>query len=167
MENYGITTGFDVVNLNAGLKMPASMKNDGGGQLDGILDRKYSLKYIQIPVAFKMQTKELGKFRIFGQIGLGTNFLIGAKANDEFIPEEGATVSEDDVDIYDDITFIRMALILGAGVDFSLGGSTKLVAGIYFNNGFMNVLDGNNTYDPTLVNKAKANYLSLELGIVF
>jgi hypothetical protein len=167
MENYGIITGFDVVNLNAGLKMPASIENDGGAAVDGTLDRKYRLKYIQIPVAFKMQTKALGKFRIFGQIGLGTNFLIGAKANDEFTPDEGAAFSEDDVDIYDDITFMRMALILGAGVDLSLGGSTKLMAGINFNNGFMNILNGNNTVDPALVNKAKANYVSLELGIVF
>jgi hypothetical protein len=167
MENYGITTGFDVVNLNCGLKMPASQENDGGEMSDGTLDRKYKLKYIQVPLSFKMQTKELGKFRIFGQIGLGTNFLIGAKADDEFIPNAGPGMSEEDVDIYDDITFIRMALILGAGVDFSLGGSTKLLAGITFNNGFMNILNGNNTYDPILVNKARANYLALELGIVF
>lgn len=167
MENYGITTGFDVVNLNAGLKMPATIENNGGDKINGTLDRKYRLKYVQIPLAFKMQTRELGKFRIFWQIGLGTNFLIGAKADDEFMPTEGQAVTEDDVDIYDDITFMRMALILGAGVDFSLGGSTKLMAGLSFNNGFMDILNGNNTYDPILVNKAKANYIALELGIVF
>lgn len=167
MENYGICTGFDVVNLNTGLKMPATIKNEGGEELDGTLDRKYKLKYIQIPVAFKMQTKELGKFRIFGQLGLGTDFLIGAKADDEFTSESGETISDDNVDIYDEMTFMRVALILGAGVEFNLGGSTNLLAGITYNNGFMNILTGNNSYDPTTVNKAKANYLALELGIVF
>ena len=65
------------------------------------------------------------------------------------------------------MTFMRMALILGAGAEFNLGGSTRLFAGINFNNGFLNILTGNNSYDPATQNKAKANYLALELGIVF
>ncbi|MCK4570113.1 MAG: outer membrane beta-barrel protein, partial [Bacteroidales bacterium] len=123
-------------------------------------------KYIQVPVTLKMRTKELGKFRIFGQIGLGTNFLIGAKADDEFTPDQGASSSEE-VDIYDDITFMRESLILGAGVEFLLGGSTNLTAGLVFNNGFMNILKGKNSIEPTINNKANANYFALEIGIVF
>ncbi|MCK5765608.1 MAG: PorT family protein, partial [Bacteroidales bacterium] len=126
MENYGIATGFDVVFLNGGIKMPHQVL-DGTDNISGNLNRKYKLKYIQIPVTFKLRTKELGKFRIFGQIGLGTNFLIGAKADDEFTPDGGEPVSEE-VDIYDDITFMRESLILGAGVEFLLGGSTNLTA---------------------------------------
>ncbi|MCK5079954.1 MAG: PorT family protein [Bacteroidales bacterium] len=165
MENYGIATGFDVVFLNGGIKMPHQVL-DGTDTISGNLNRKYKLKYIQIPVTLKLRTKELGKFRIFGQIGLGTNFLIGAKADDEFTPDEGEPASEE-VDIYDDITFMRESLILGAGVEFSLGGSTNLTAGFVFNNGFMNILKGENSVDPTINNKANANYLALEFGIVF
>ena len=167
MENYGIATGFDVLSLNGGLTMPASITHDEE-KVNGALNRKYRLKYIQIPLTFKMRTKELGKFRIFGQIGLGTNFLIGAKANDEFTPDSGeAVTTNDDVDIYDDITFMRESLILGAGLEFKLGGSTRLMAGISFNNGFMDILKGKNTYDPTINNNAKANFLAFEVGIVF
>lgn len=165
MENYGIATGFDVVFLNGGIKMPHQVL-DGTDNISGNLNRKYKLKYIQIPVTFKLRTKELGKFRIFGQIGLGTNFLIGAKADDEFTPDGGEPVSEE-VDIYDDITFMRESLILGAGVEFLLGGSTNLTAGFVFNNGFMNILKGKNSVDPTINNKANANYLAFEVGIVF
>ena len=166
MENYGIATGFDVVFLNGGIKMPASMLI-GGNNVNGTLNRKYQLKYIQIPVTFKMKTKEIGKFRIFGMIGLGTNFLIGAKADDEFTPDSGESQTEDDVDIYDDITFMRESLILGAGAEFSLGGSTSLMAGFTFNNGFMNILKGKNSADPAINNSAKANYIAFEVGIVF
>lgn len=166
MENYGIKTGFDVVSQNTGLKMPASITNSEE-TVNGTLERTYKLKYIQIPVTFKMQTKEFGKFRIYGEIGMGTNFLIGAKADDEFTAENGEMISDKDVDIYEDITFIKLSLILGTGVEFSLGGSTKLLAGITFNNGFMNILNGKNTQNPTINNKAKANYLALEVGIVF
>jgi hypothetical protein len=165
MENYGIATGFDVVFLNAGLEMPHRVIIDSVAY-DGNLDRKYMLKYIQIPVTLKMRTNEMGKFRIFGQIGLGTNFLINAKADDTFTSGEQSVHTEGN-DIYNDISFMRESLILGAGVDFSLGGSTSLFAAFVFNNGFIDVLKGKNTIDPTLNNKANANYLSFEVGIVF
>lgn len=166
MENYGINTGFDVVFLNGGLKMPYLMEVDSATSYEGTLTRKYKLKYIQVPVTLKMRTNELGKFRIYGQIGFGANFLIGAKADDSFSASGYSTSSEDE-DIYDDMTFMRAALILGAGAEFNLGGSTSLMAGITFNNGFLDVLNGKNTVDPTLNNKALANFLSLDIGIVF
>ncbi len=166
MENYGIATGFDVVFIGGGLTMPASIENSDE-TVNGSLNRNYKLKYIQIPLTFKMRTRELGKFRIYGQIGLGTNFLIGAKADDEFIPEAGGSISDDNIDIYDDITFMRESLILGAGVEFNLGGSTNLMAGFTFNNGFMDILKGKNTSDPGINNSAKANYVAFEVGIVF
>ncbi|MCD4724077.1 MAG: PorT family protein [Bacteroidales bacterium] len=165
MENYGIATGFDVIFLNSGLKMP-HMEADGGETLTGTLHRKYKLKYIQIPITLKMQTKEMGKFRIYGQIGLGTGFLIGAKADDEFIQDTGETTNTEN-DIYDDISFIRSSLILGAGVEYSLGGSTNLLAGFSFDNGFIDILKGQNTLDPTINNKGYVNYVSFIVGIVF
>ncbi len=165
MENHGIGTGFDVVFLNGGLKIPYQIVEDDE-TINGTLSRKYKLKYLQIPLTFKMRTKELGKFKIFGQIGLGSSFLLGAKADDTFTPDEGEAKSEE-VDIYDDITFMKESLILGAGTEFSLGGSTTLTAGIVFNNGFMNILKGKNKIDPNVYNDAKANYLALEIGIVF
>ncbi len=165
MENHGITTGFDVVFFNGGIKIPYQLV-DGDETTNGILSRKYKLKYIQIPISFKMRTKELGKFRIFGQIGLGSSFLIGAKAEDTFTPDQGESTSESK-DIYDDITFMKESLIVGAGVEYSLGGSTMLTAGIVFNNCFMNILKGKNKIDPDVYNDGKANYLALEIGIVF
>ena len=165
MENYGITSGFDVIFLNGGIRMPGRVI-DGADTISGTLNRKYKLKYIQIPLTLRMRTKELGPFRIYGQIGLGSSFLIGARADDEFIPPTGEPVKEE-VDIYDDIAFMRESLILGAGVELLLGGSTSLIAGLVFNNGFMDILKGQNSIDPTVNNKAFANYLAFNVGIVF
>ena len=142
------------------------MEGDEGNTLTGTLKRNYKLKYIQIPVTLKMRTKEMGKFRIYGQIGLGTGFLIGAKAEDEFIADTGETTSTEN-DIYDDMSFMRFSLILGAGVEYSLGGSTNLLAGFTFDNGFTDILTGQNTLDPTINNKGYVNYVSFIVGIVF
>ena len=166
MENYSIATGFDVVFLNGGLEMPHMVSVDSVTTNKGTLVRKYKLKYIQVPLTLKMRTNELGKFRIFGQIGLGTNFLIGAKADDEFT--YGTSLeSEENLDVYDDMKFMRESLIIGGGVEYALGGSTSIMASILFNNGFTDILKGNNTVDQSLKNKAQANYISLEVGIVF
>lgn len=166
MENYSIATGFDVVFLHGGLEMPHQMVVDGDTTGPGTLSRKYKLKYIQIPLTVKMRTNELGKIKVFGQIGLGTNFLIGAKGDDEFISDE-FKFSEDGNDIYEDIAFMRESLIIGAGIEFGMGGSTILMAGIFYNNGFMDILSGKNAVDPTLNNKATADFISVEVGIVF
>ena len=166
MENYSIATGFDVVFLNGALEMPYMVDVDSATTHNGTLARKYKLKYIQVPVTLKMRTNEMGKFRIFGQIGLGTSFLIGAKADDEFT--YGSTMeSEEDLDIYDDMKFMRESLIIGGGVEYSLGGSTSIIASLLFNNGFTDILKGYNTVDQTLKNKAQANYVVIEVGIVF
>ncbi|NQT76653.1 MAG: PorT family protein [Bacteroidetes bacterium] len=165
MENYGIATGFDVIFMNSGLKMP-HVEVAGGNTLTGTLIRKYKLKYIQIPVTLKMRTKEMGKFRIYGQIGLGTGFLIGAKADDEFTADSGESINTEN-DIYDDLSFMRFSLILGTGVEYSLGGSTNLLVGFSFDNGFVDILNGQNTLDPTINNKGYANYVSFNVGIVF
>ncbi len=165
MENYGIATGFDVIFMNSGLKMP-HMEVADGDTLTGTLIRRYKLKYIQIPVTLKMQTKEMGKFRIYGQIGLGTGFLIGAKADDKFTADNGESINTEN-DIYDDLSFMRFSLILGAGVEYSLGGSTNLLAGFSFDNGFVDILKEQNALDPTINNKGYANYVSFIVGIVF
>ncbi|MEN8224850.1 MAG: porin family protein [Bacteroidota bacterium] len=166
MDNYSVATGFDVVFLHGGLEMDHRMVIDGDTTAPGILKRKYKLKYIQIPVTLKMRTNDINNYRFFGQIGLGSSFLIDAKADDEF-SSGSLLVNEEKVDIYEDISFIRESLILGAGVEFSLGGSTNLIAALIYNNGFMDILKGKNTVEPTLNNKATSSFLSLEVGIVF
>ncbi|MDT8393837.1 MAG: porin family protein [Bacteroidales bacterium] len=166
MENYAIATGFDVIFLNAGLEIPHEIDMDEILSYEGTLHRDYRLKYIQIPVSLLMRTNQLGKFRFFGRIGFGANFLIGAKADDEFISSAYIEKSDDN-DIYTDMTFMRAALILGGGAEFNLGGSTSLMAGLTFNNGFTDILKGKNSRYPNLSNKALANFLSLDIGIVF
>lgn len=166
MENYSFASGFDVVFLNGRIEMPHKVDIDSITVNEGKLYRTYHLKYIQVPVTLKMRTNELGKFRIFGQIGLGTNFLIGAKADDEFIYGRESD-TENEIDIYDDMKFMRESLIIGGGVEYSLGGSTSIMASLLFNNGFTNILKGYNSVDGSLKNKAQANYISLEVGIVF
>ncbi|MFO8129195.1 MAG: porin family protein [Bacteroidales bacterium] len=166
MENYAITTGFDIVYLYTRMSYPHEVQIDNSTSPEGILNRKYKLKYIEIPLILKMRTNEFGKFRFYGQVGLGTSFLLGAKADDEF-SYGTEKITEEKVDIYDDVGFIRESLIIGAGTEFMVSGSTVINLGVKFDNGFLNILNDNNPARPGLEPKAINNYLELNLGVVF
>ena len=61
---------------------------------------------------------------------------------------------------------LRGSLIVGVGVEYSVGGRTALVGGLTFNNGFTNVLKGTNDAvgrKPSAIN----NFLELTLGVMF
>lgn len=161
MENYFILTGFDVNYMNSRLIYPHTIDD-----IYGTLYRKYKLKYIKVPLELKMMTKEFGKARFFGKIGLGTSFLIDADANDEFESAETGTVSSEK-DIQSEMKFMRESLILGFGVDYNLGGSTALTVGLTFDNGFIDVLKDQNTTDLFIKNNAINNFVELNIGILF
>ncbi len=169
MENYAITTGFSVVYLNSTLKYPHTKTiytDTDTLNINGSLHRKYNLKYIEVPLALKMKTKEFGKVRFYGQIGLSTGFLIGAKAKDSFVSPETGEINSDN-DIKDEVKSVREALILGIGMEYSLGGSTALTFGINFDNGFTDVLKDQNTIDPDINNHAINNFLEINMGVIF
>lgn len=165
MEHYAIGTGFNVLYLNAKLNYPYRQIANGD-TMTGVMEREYHLKYIEVPLVLKMETRVFGKFKFFGQIGLGTSFLIDAKADDVFVYGEN-TSKEDKVNIYDDIRFIRESLILGVGAEFIIEGSTLVFAGVNFDNGFTNILKGNNTVDPSISQRANANFIEFQIGMLF
>ena len=119
-------------------------------------ERKYKLNYIEVPLTFKLRTSEIGYMTYWGQFGMGLAFTTAAKAEDNlrFInqlnPVNGVweASNKDDIreevipDISDDIIPIRASLIVAAGVEYSLNGSTSAIFGVTYDNGFTNVLDG-------------------------
>jgi hypothetical protein len=167
MENYAILTGFNV-NFNGGkLEYPYLMDIDNDTvPVTGTLHRDYSLKYIQIPLCLKMQTDLSDKLRIFGKIGLGTAFLLDAKANDQFV-YEGGEVDKSNVDVQNDINLMRESLIIGGGVEIILKGSTVLVLDMTYDNGFNNILSDENPATPKVKPTAYHNYVELGVGVIF
>lgn len=155
--NYAINTGFNVAYNNGKLKYPYVQDS-----VEGILQRKYNLQYLEIPICLKMRTKQIGYLTYYGKIGLGISFNLRSKSKDIFNVEP-----EVENNIQDEITFMRESLIVGAGVQYSLGGSTSLMFEIVFNNGFSDILSGKNTIDPTIKENAISNYIEFNLGVIF
>jgi len=162
-------------------------------------ERKYRLKYVEVPLTFKLRTEEIGYMTYWGQFGLGLGFMTRATGDESlsFLGQRDADaanwvfpgdeawkpkedVEDEDLDISDDLVPVRASLIVGAGVDYSLSGTTALMFGLTYNNGFTNVLKGNGIQQdddgaPVFESgevknfelKSISNHLMLTAGILF
>lgn len=180
--NYAFCTGV-MVNSQGGT-LGNSKYHDGDTTQTGFAsaEEAISLQYLDIPLTLKLRTNEIGYLTYYGQFGLDMSFRLKARRdltyNFENEPEQ--EVSDEDIS---DITLpIRMALQVGAGVEYNVSGTTYLIGGIVWNNGITNVFDrnfikedsdGNPEFSENNVlregGKIKAinNYLGLTLGVVF
>ncbi len=139
---------------------------------------KYNLQYLQIPIMLKMKTKEIGNMKYWVQFGLAPGFLIGSKASTKTSPTlyaSGSQSHQPNADannkfdfagdngkgIYlDNVSVIRMPLAIGLGVEYNISGNTSLVAGIRFDNSFVDYLRDENV-------EARSNFLALHIGVFF
>ncbi|MCK9451531.1 MAG: PorT family protein [Bacteroidales bacterium] len=165
MENYAISTGFNVIYTNGAFTYP-DQQNVGGLMLIGETNRLLKLKYIQLPVILKMKTNEFNGIKIFAEIGFGLGFNVGAKAEDDFY-FNGKKQQSKSSDVSNAVRFTRESLILGAGVEYPLGGSTFIVAGIRFDNNFFDILKDQNSVDRSIEQKGISNFIELQLGLLF
>ncbi len=132
----------------------------------------YKFKYLQLPISIKFKTKEFGYWTYWAQFGLAPSFLTQATAD-----ISGKTVPFDDptdirvnktindefhYDNFDDkIFFMRLPLIMGAGVEYSIAGNTALYAGIRMDNNFLNIFVADD------ITQAKNNFASFNVGVFF
>ncbi|MDY0076026.1 MAG: porin family protein [Bacteroidales bacterium] len=165
MENYAVTTGFNVIYVNGAYRYP-DFQNIGGLNLLGETNRLLKLKYIQLPVVLKMKTNEFNGIKLFGEIGFGLGFNVGAKAEDDFYFNEKKQQSKSS-DVSSVVRFTRESLILGAGIEYPLGGSTFLTAGVRFDNNFIDILKDQNSVDKSIEQKGISNFIELQLGLLF
>ncbi|MCP4550902.1 MAG: PorT family protein [Bacteroidetes bacterium] len=165
MENYDLHSGINVSILRSTLTYP-DLKTIESEQIPGNLYRAYNLKYLGIPLVFRMKTNEFTKRKFFGQIGAQLNFLLSAMGKDKFNSQDAGQINEEN-NIYDEIKFTKYSMIFGAGIEYQLGGSNVLISGINFNNGINDILKDQNKIDPTIRQIAKINYIELYLSMLF
>jgi Outer membrane protein beta-barrel domain len=154
---YALSSGFQV--LLAGSKL----KYDAG---KGLNDYKanpaeYNMKltYIEIPVALKLKTSpDEGGIGFWGQFGTYLDFPVSGRAN-------VVTMNQtfDRVNILPEMNRINIGMLLGAGIEYPLGGSLTGLAGITYQNGFVDVTR-NGKWDDGRINM---NSFALRLGVFF
>lgn len=176
-DNYAFGTELCFNSFTTNLVLPKSrfayIQDNLGHQYTNKDDLKYEYKlnYLQVPVLLKMQMNEMGAFRGYAEFGFNFGFLIRAKADvtmDTLSLSNVNINSPDDDDRFsifntkysDHVNTIRTSLVIGAGVLYKISGTTQLVIGVRYDNGFSS-FTSDDRWSTSL------NYLALNCGILF
>lgn len=157
-QNYAFSTGLYLNNVGG------KFKQDISTPAGGTVDSEVKLQYVEVPVTIKLLTNEIGYIRYFGQLGFGAAFNIAAKSTTT-VPNGSGITPLDNEDISDLVNLFKASLIVGAGMEYNFSGSTSLLVGVNYNNGFTNILKDVDVGGKK--GKAKQHYLELNLGVFF
>ena len=164
--NIIIASGFDVMYGSGKLKFADTLFIfDSSIAKQSDINSLYKIQYLQIPITIKMRTNEINYFRYYMRLGSSLGFRIGTKYTEEISAKDGSLVSTpyDNEKAIDRVPLFRASFDVGGGIEYSLGGTTALLAEIYFNNGLTNSLKEYNNFKYN----AKVNYLMLRVGVLF
>jgi len=121
-------------------------------------NRKIKANYINIPIALKMKTNEIGYLTYYGQFGVNLGILTKARAFDitesqdvTMIPAHGDTLiayqftKNDDkenekIDLTNTVSKIRLGLLVGGGAEYNFSGNTSAFLTIQYNHYFTGAL---------------------------
>jgi len=135
----------------------------------------YSIRYIEIPFGLRLRTQEFGLFRYYVEPQLMFDFRSNAKGT----IRNSTQYDQDKIDITPDVNWFSMAWGLGGGIEYLIANNTTLIAGIYYQQGFINVQSSGNTlFVPStttpITTVAKAdnssstvNAITIRLGVLF
>ncbi len=176
--NYGLLTGLEINdnsgNLNYGDNIFYMLEDTGKFYLSS---RRYSVRYLNFPLALKLKTNEIGYIKYYGQFGVDAGFRLKARALDEGM-EMGASIptSIENVVVDEEVRLMRLGLNIGLGMTYNLAGATSLLVGLNYNNGFTNMLrkeskqlflEKNDNEVKRLEQEATNSYVTLTIGILF
>jgi len=152
-ERYAYSTGISINNIKGKLHYKESRDISAKDATYNVTDDvvSYNLQYIDIPLGLKFKTIEIGYTKVFAHLGLDAAINIKATAD---LPDNN------DVNVSNEVNWYNLGYYIGGGIEYSIGGSTALVGGITYKNGFLDMTKDNS-------NKVTSGNVSLRLGILF
>ena len=160
--NYAFSTGLFLNNIGGDYKREFDAAPSDTLTVLATEQTTLKLQYVELPLTIKLKTNEIGYMTYFGQIGFDTGFRVGAKRDTEIASAvAGYSKTEDNEDAKDDAAELRVALVVGAGIEYNFSGNTSALVGLKYSNGFTNALDNDD------LGQAKLHYAELTLGVLF
>ena len=155
VENYGVSTGFNVKFMSNQYTFENESPNIPN---DNLITRTIKNKYLEIPICLTMRTEKIGKLRIKSDIGYGLGISLDTKEKNHNSKNE--EISMITASSYNQI---RHALIVKLGVDYHIYKASYLTTSLVFNNNFTNIYKKNDV----LKHNVLLNNLCLEIGFMF
>ncbi|MFN5325425.1 MAG: porin family protein [Bacteroidota bacterium] len=165
--SYGLMTEFAIsknYSFSTGLEIAYRGGKYSTSDMNGKIAVLQKLQYVEIPIGLKLKTNEIGYITYFGHFGALPGVLVRARYDVDY---ESELSGSDANDIGNQSYFyaINAHLNVGAGIEYNIGGSTSLTAGIYYNNGLMDVYKG--PKDSDISAQLRTDAIVLNLGIFF
>lgn len=173
IDNYFLSTGFNLSYLSGKLSYPVDYQMTVDTvpypvAVNGKLYRKLQFRYLEIPLLFKMKTKEFNNgIRYFGQMGLVPAFNLRTRADDVFYPDGGQSI-KNSPDVSYSINSMKLSVDVGGGFEIPFDKSTFIMIGLTYSNGFTDLLGGYNNHPLVRAQEeAIQHYLELTFAIIF
>jgi hypothetical protein len=176
-ENYAFKFGVGFA-FNQG----GTLKHDMGGNFwpnsdpapvnpplsDGV-NLKYGLQYVEIPFGLKLHTDQFSHIRYYAEFPV---FTLGfnTQASGDVSGDSFMANNMDNVNINNDVNFFNLSWGIGGGLEYEVSESTALVAGIYYQHGFLDVTkdkDAVKSNGDKEDSKGTLRGITLRLGIMF
>lgn len=174
-DSYIFSTGLQISQTGGKLSYTGNSWSDkhvgyvvsDNSSINNTANYNIGIQYLQIPFAIKLLSDNKSKTNFWGSFGgflavplkaradVETNFIVG-----------GATTNytKDNDNIISNIQPVSIGMQIGAGIEFPLSDKNTMVAGLIFNNGFIDVTKNGSWGNDGRIN---LNNISLKLGVFF
>lgn len=161
-ENYAVTTG--IYHSLGGSKVRFTGLSDAqamAGITDSVHDHTYTWQMVELPVAFKFSTEQIGYITYTVDLGLVNYLRVGQRAKDLDVGFDGDAVTDDKTD---NINFFNVGIQAGFGIEYELSDAVSILGGLRYKNGLINHID-----DPAPWNDEKIAFhaILLSTGVLF
>ena len=143
-ESYSIGTGVNVF-YNGGRVTYFESNTGPEGAVINRIELEQKQQYVEIPLTFKMRTKEIGYSTYYGQFGVGLGLNVrseGMRTAALFYDSDSlgnwafvnAVASDAElVSLVDETLLFRPSMIIGLGLERRFTGTTALAVGLRYN----------------------------------
>lgn len=159
-SNYAFSVGLSLINAGGRLSSSDTTLMEFSNFKSTVMPGKpviYNIKYLSVPFGLKLQTDQIGYMTFFTNLGFDPKVVVGGKAT---IPSLGIK----NENAIGELRMFNLGYHITGGIEYSFGGTTAFVAGLSFENNFLDVTKENNTQ---LKDKITHRLLSFRLGIIF
>lgn len=174
-DNYILATGLQVSQVGGKLSYTGNTwdsKHVGyvvadNSDTKNTANYNVGIQYLEIPFAIKLKSGNKNKMNYWGSFGgflavplkaranVQTNFIVGGATSN---------YSKDNDNVISNVQPITIGMQIGAGVEIPVSDNNVVVAGLVFNNGFVDVTKNNSWGGDGRIN---LNNIALKLGIFF
>ncbi len=155
-EKYAFSTGLLITNAGGKYNYFTTEPFEFAGEtLDAGTQIRYRLQYVEVPLTIKLKTSPFRRWLYWGQFGLSGFVNVRARGDSD----EGTL---DKTNINEEVNLFNIAMNIGIGSEFDLGGNNAISLGLIYKNGFLDVTD-----DRVFDERSTLNSLVFKLGLVF